>query len=90
MTKRIHRSRSLRKVFKKVPGGNLKVHYEQRNPSKAHCAICGKPLLGVPSKKPADAKRLSKTEKRPSRPFGGMLCSACARRKIIEENKKNL
>ncbi|MDI3474197.1 MAG: large subunit ribosomal protein L34e [Candidatus Woesearchaeota archaeon] len=90
MTQRIHKSNSLRTVYKKVPGGALKTHYEARNPSKAHCAICGKPLPGVESKRSAKLKKLSKTEKRPSRPYGGMLCSSCSRKKIIEVARKNL
>jgi ribosomal protein L34E len=30
---------------------------------------------------------MPKTQKRPERPFGGMLCSACMRRKIITNNR---
>jgi len=47
----------------------------------AHCAICKKQLHGVPRKK---LRKLSKSEKKPSRIFGGYLCSSCSREKLKE------
>ncbi len=79
------RSRSLRKVFVKTPGGITRVHYRKRKPSKAKCAICGKPLHGVPRERPYKIRNMAKTQKRPERPYGGVLCSSCMRKKIIEE-----
>ncbi|HLC61992.1 MAG TPA: 50S ribosomal protein L34e, partial [Candidatus Nanoarchaeia archaeon] len=35
------RSRSLRKVFVKVPGGNTKLHYKKQKPQPAKCGNCG-------------------------------------------------
>ncbi|HDH91637.1 MAG TPA: hypothetical protein ENF38_01660 [Candidatus Aenigmarchaeota archaeon] len=48
------------------------------------CAICKKPLSGVPKQKPSLVRKLSKTEKRVNRPYGGYLCSRCMR-KIMRE-----
>ena len=42
------RSRSLRRLQVKVPGGATKVHYKERKPGKAKCGSCGSILIGVP------------------------------------------
>lgn len=48
----------------------------------AHCAICKKQLHGVPRK---NHRKLSKSEKKPNRIFGGYLCSSCSREKLKEK-----
>ena len=80
-----HRSHSLRKVFKKTPGGRTVVHYEKKKPNKAVCTLCGRPLSGTPREVPSKLRNMPKSSKRPERPYGGVLCSSCARRVIIEE-----
>jgi len=84
MTSQKYRSRSFRKIHKKVPGGATKIQYEHRKPKKAHCSICDKPLPGVPRLRAFKARTTAKTMKRPERPYGGVLCSPCTRSKIIE------
>lgn len=81
------KSGSLRKVFKKTPGGKVAVHHEKKNPSQHKCASCGKELIGIPRLRPTKMQNIPKTQKRPERAYGGYLCSACARRKIIVENR---
>ena len=76
------RSRTLRRIKVKTPGGRNIVHYLPRQPGKAHCAGCRKPLAGVARARPTQLNKLSKTEKRPERPFGGVLCSSCMRAEI--------
>ena len=76
------RSRSFKRIKKSIPGGNNVIHYKRKGVSKAHCASCGTTLSGVASAKPAELKKLSKTQKRPERPFGGVLCSKCTRATI--------
>ena len=78
------KSRSKRRVFVRTPAGKVKLHHVKRKGSKAQCAECGEYLLGVPHIRASRLKNIAKTKKRPSRPFGGNLCSACARKKIIE------
>lgn len=73
------RSRTFRRVFKKTPGGKTVLHYSKRKPSKAKCGKCGAVLAGVPVDRPVKIRRMAKTQKRPSRPFGGVLCSKCMR-----------
>ena len=74
-----YRSRSYRRVHKKTPGGKTVLRYKKKKPSKHVCAKCGQLLHGVPRGRPYEIRKLSKTKKRPNRPFGGYLCSECAR-----------
>jgi len=77
-----------RLVYVKTPGGKTVVHYKKKKPGKAHCAECGALLHGVPRELATKMKNMPKTAKRPERPYGGVLCSKCARKKIIEELRK--
>lgn len=82
MTKPRYRSRTFRRVYVKLPGNRVTIHYKKRKPSKAHCGNCGKPLSGIPRDRPLRIRNLPKTMKRPERPYGGVLCSSCMREKI--------
>ncbi|MFQ5474547.1 MAG: 50S ribosomal protein L34e [Candidatus Nanoarchaeia archaeon] len=79
------RSRTLRRVSKRIPGGRTVMHHVKRKPSKARCGNCGRELKAIPRKLPASLKNTPKTQKRPERPFGGVLCSACMRTKLVEK-----
>ncbi|WP_338601056.1 50S ribosomal protein L34e [Sulfolobus tengchongensis] len=68
------RSRSLRRVYVKLPSGKTTIHYEKKKNDLAKCALCKKPLNGT---KTDNLYKYSKVEKRPERPFGGYLCSSC-------------
>ena len=58
---------------------------KQAKKAKRICGLCKKNLHGVPhGLDNARAGKLSKTQKRPSVIFGGVLCNAC-RREVIEE-----
>jgi len=80
MVRPAYRSRSRRRVYKRTPGGRTVVHYEKRKPKAARCAICGKPLGGVPRERPVELRKLAKTERRPERPYGGHICPSCLRK----------
>ena len=79
------RSRSRRKVFRKVSGGRTNVHFKKRKPQAAKCGRCGDALKGIPREMPFRMKNMAKTKKRPERPFGGVLCSKCMRLEIISK-----
>ena len=83
------RSRSLKRSQRKLPGGGLKVHYRRKKAQKAHCAQCKKVLSGVPEGRPVKIKRLAKTERRPERPYGGVLCSPCTRALFKEKARSS-
>jgi large subunit ribosomal protein L34e len=82
------RSRSLRKVHRKVPGGRTVVHYKKKKPGKAKCGRCGAALKGVPRERPYKMRKLCKTKKRPERPYGGVLCSKCMRELFKEKARE--
>jgi len=75
--------RRLKKVKKRTPGGRIVVHTRREKTGKHVCAICGAPLSGVPhGKRPSEVRKLSHSERRPERVFGGVLCPSCTRRVI--------
>ena len=76
------KSNTFRKIHVTTPGGNRVIHYKKRKPSHPVCGECGARLLGVARNLPSKISRMSKTEKRPTRPYGGNLCSKCTRVKI--------
>ena len=80
MVRPAYRSRSRRRVYKRTPGGRTVVHYEKRKPGVARCAVCGRPLGGVPRGRPVELRNMAKTEKRPERPYGGQICPSCLRK----------
>ena len=69
--------RSTKRLKVKTSGGKVSIHFKRRKPSYATCKKCGAKLnrakLNV-----GYVKRMSKTEKRPERPFPE-LCSRCMR-----------
>lgn len=79
MPRGMFKSRTFRRVFKKVPGGKTVMHYMQRKPKVPHCGRCGAELHGIPRMRAGEMTKLSKTMRRPERPFGGVLCSSCLR-----------
>ncbi len=83
------KSNSRRKVFKTTPGAKRVVHRIARKPSVHKCAECGNELKGIPRLRSSEAHNTAKTKKRPERPYGGYLCSACARKRIIQETRRS-
>ena len=88
MVKPGYRSRTLRRTYRRTPGGKTVLQFKKRKPSKAKCSKCGKILAGVARERPYKMTRLPKTKKRPERPYGGVLCSACMRLKMVAEARK--
>ena len=76
------KSGRFRKIFVRTPGSKVKIHYRERKPKRAHCGNCGVQLAGVPRERPAIFKKFPKSSRRPERPYGGVLCSACMRLSI--------
>lgn len=77
------KSRTLRRVSKRTPGGKVTMHYVARKPSRPTCGGCGLNLHGTPCLTKAQAKATSKSSKRPERPHGGVLCSKCSRQTVL-------
>ncbi len=84
MTETRFRSTSWLKRKVKTPGNRIVIHHSRKKTSFAKCAKCKKPLQGVRRFTHSQFKKLSKTEKRPERPYGGSLCSSCMRQLFRE------
>ena len=71
----MHSTFSMKRVIVRTPGGRLVEHFGYKTHSKHTCALCKKELAGKPRGRPIEIRKLSKCERNPVRPFGGMLCS---------------
>jgi large subunit ribosomal protein L34e len=78
------RSRTLRRIMKRTPGGVTRKFYVKRKSNQAHCSRCGTPLPGTPRASARQLQKMSATKKRPNRPFGGYFCTRCMRAEIIK------
>ncbi|BBG24377.1 50S ribosomal protein L34e [Sulfuracidifex tepidarius] len=87
MPKPFLRSRSLSRKRVKLPSGNIATHYEDKRNSSSTCHFCGKPLHGAKTNK---LSKFSKSERRPSRPFAGVLCHSCLERLIKQTSRGSL
>ena len=74
--------RRMKKMKVRVPGGEVRTRFKKRKVKKAKCSVCGKTLHGVATGRKVELSKLSKTEKRPNRPFAGVLCSSCMRERF--------
>jgi len=78
------KSRTFRRIPTKIGGNKVVMHYKRRKPSMARCGNCGVVLKGVARELPTKMKNMARTKKRPTRAFGGVLCSKCTKEKIKE------
>jgi len=69
-----------REVKRRTPGGRVTIIYKRTRPNPPRCAWCKRPLQGVVRIHPTYLRRINKTQKRVSRPFGGYLCHECLRK----------
>jgi large subunit ribosomal protein L34e len=68
--------------------GKIVFREKRKKAGIAKCALCKRPLHGVPNLMRGEIRKWRKTEKRPERPYGGYLCSACSRELFREEARK--
>jgi len=78
------KSRTFRRIHRRVPSGESRLYHILRKPKKARCSVCNDFLKGIARERASEMKRLTKTRKTVSRPYGGNLCSRCMREKIKE------
>ena len=71
------------KKFVKIPKGTKTIVFKKGG-RKAVCEVCKKSLQGTPKGTVSQKNKLSKTQKRPSILFGGILCNKC-RDMVFEE-----
>ena len=68
-----------RTLKKRTPKGNTAIHYVKKKPKQASCARCGSKLSGIPRATPNELGKMTKSSKRVSRKYGGVLCNTCVR-----------
>ncbi|MFX0209236.1 MAG: 50S ribosomal protein L34e, partial [Candidatus Hodarchaeota archaeon] len=73
----LRRTKSQKTQKLRTPGAKLAIHYSKRGKSAANCEICKKALQGTPKARKSGIRGLSKSAKRPNRPYGGRLCANC-------------
>lgn len=83
------RNSTFKRVSKVAPGGRKITHYKKKKPSKHVCAKCGKVLDAVPRGRAYEIKKLSKNQRRPNRPYGGIYCTNCTK-KLVKEEARSL
>lgn len=71
----------MKKVKVRTTSGRVVIRPRREKFSPAKCAGCGKELLGVPS----GMRNLAKSERRPSRAYGGYYCGSCVREVFREK-----
>lgn len=78
------KSRSFARKHVAVTKGS-KIRYDKRNPGRATGKTTDQHLHGVPRGRPVDLKRMTKSQRRPQRPFGGVLTSQAMRAKFKDQ-----
>jgi len=81
------KKRFVKRTSRKSPSGKAIRVYKDRKPSHASCALCGSKMGGVPRRTPIQMGKLSLTQKRPERVFGGVLCHNCCEAVLKEKTR---
>jgi large subunit ribosomal protein L34e len=89
MPRMSRRSRTLRRVHRKMPGGSTRLVYEKRKPGVIRCALCGIELKGIPRLRPFKAQNISKSKKKVERAYGAFMCATCLRAKLKQEARQH-
>ena len=71
------KSRSLKRYNRRTSSGTF-VEYRRERPGKPSCPT-GRPLPGTARGTKTEVRKMTKTQRRPSRPFGGVLSSPALR-----------
>ena len=69
MPRPAHRSRSVRRIKRKTPGGRTAVHYEKKAKGVPRCPVTGLAIGGMDKK----IYRFGVRVRAPSRPYGGVF-----------------
>ena len=76
------RNRTFRRVAIKLASRTI-TRYKKPKPAAAKCGDCHKVLQAIPRATHSQMQNMAKTKKRPERPYGGVLCSACMRKVMV-------
>jgi len=73
------RTRSKKRHLLRLPGGRVKTRFKREKVNVLRCSRCGGILHGGSRLIPSKLGKLSASEKRVERIFGGHLCHSCLR-----------
>ena len=68
------------KIQRRTPGNRTVTHTKPKKTGHHECALCHGILHGTPRGAVVQIRKITKTERRPTRPFGGQLCTKCTRK----------
>ncbi|MFQ6086999.1 MAG: 50S ribosomal protein L34e [Candidatus Bathyarchaeia archaeon] len=71
------RTRSRKRSPKRLPGGDATTHYKKEKVRASHCARCNRVLSGIPRLAQSKMGKLTASQKRIQRIYGGQLCHVC-------------
>ena len=71
------RTRSRKRSPKRLPGGGAAMHYKKEKVRASCCARCNRVLSGVPRLAQSKMGKLTASQKRIQRMYGGQLCHVC-------------
>ena len=79
------RTNKIVKRQRRVPGGRVSVIFRKKKTKRARCADTHQILHGTAYGRSRDLKKLSKSEKRPTRYYGGVLSVRALKNRIINK-----
>mgnify|MGYP002763021320 CR=1 FL=1 len=65
-----------------------KRRYTKRNPGQTTCPETDQVLHGVPRGRAVDLKRMTKSQRRPDRPYGGVLSGEAMRERFKQQARE--
>ena len=77
MVERSKRTRSVKKVKVRTPGGVTTTHFRGEKSGKPKCGLCGTTLSAVKSGTTHELRSVPKSGRVPARPYAGVLCTNC-------------
>lgn len=78
----------MKRIKIKLPTKRIIIRKRKKKPKIPKCAICKKPLHGIPRLRRSELKKLPKSKKSVERAYGGYLCSRCTKELIKEKARK--
>ena len=79
------RTNKIVKRKRRLPGGRVSVIFRKKKTNRARCGDTYQVLHGTAYGRVRDLKRLSKSEKRPTRYYGGVLSAGALKQRIINK-----
>lgn len=67
----------------------METHFKQEKIRASCCARCGQVLSGVPRLSPSKLRKLSASQRKVERMYGGQLCHNCLR-DLLKQAVRNL